>query len=76
MAKMIQIRNVPDDLHRVLRVRAAQAGLSLSDYLLKQLRRTADRPTREELLDRIARRTPVRSRVRVADAVRSERERR
>ena len=34
MAKMIQIRNVPDDLHRVLRVRAAQAGLSLSDYLL------------------------------------------
>ncbi|MCU0668980.1 MAG: hypothetical protein MUF70_06470 [Myxococcota bacterium] len=76
MAKMIQIRNVPDDLHRVLRVRAAQAGLSLSDYLLKQLRRTADRPTREELLDRIARRTPVRSRIRVADAVRSERERR
>jgi plasmid stability protein len=76
MSKMIQIRNVPDDLHRVLRVRAAQAGVSLSDYLLKQLRRMADRPTREELLERIARRTPVRSRVRAADAVRAERERR
>lgn len=76
MAKMIQIRNVPDDLHRVLRVRAAQAGLSLSDYLLRQLRRVADRPTREELLERIAQRTPVRSRIRIADAVRAERERR
>lgn len=76
MSKMIQVRNVPDELHRTLRVRAAQAGLSLSDYLLGQLRRVADRPTREELIDRIARRTPVRSRVRAADAVRAERERR
>jgi plasmid stability protein len=76
MSKMIQIRNVPDELHRILRVRAAQAGLTLSDYLLKQLRRAAERPTREELLDRIARRAPVRSRVRAADAVRAERERR
>lgn len=73
---MIQVRNVPDELHRTLRVRAAQAGLSLSDYLLKQLRRVADRPTRDELLERIARRAPVRSRVRAADAVRAERERR
>lgn len=76
MSKMIQVRNVPDDLHRTLRVRAAQAGLSLSDYLLKQLRRVAERPTREELIERIASRTPVRSRVRAADAVRAERERR
>jgi plasmid stability protein len=76
MAKMIQIRHVPDDLHRILRVRAAQDGLSLSDYLLKQLQRAAERPTRAELLERIARRTPVRSRVRAADAVRAERERR
>jgi len=76
MAKMIQVRNVPDDLHRVLRVRAAQAGLSLSDYLLAELRRVAERPTREELLARIAQREPVRSRVRAADAVRAERERR
>jgi len=76
MSKMIQVRNVPDDLHRILRVRAAQAGLSLSDYLLQQLRRIADRPTREELIERISRRTPVRTRVRAADAVRAERERR
>ncbi len=73
---MIQVRNVPDELHRTLRVRAAQAGISLSDYLLKQLRRVAERPTRDELLERIARRAPVRSRVRAADAVRAERERR
>lgn len=76
MSKMIQIRNVPDELHRILRVRAAQAGMSLSDYLLAELRRVAERPTREELLARIAQRTPVRSRVRAADAVRAERERR
>jgi plasmid stability protein len=76
MSKMIQVRNVPDELHRVLRVRAAQAGLTLSDYLLAELRRVAERPTREELLARIAKREPVRSRVRAADAVRAERDRR
>ena len=76
MSKMIQVRHVPDELHRVLRVRAAQVGLSLSDYLLAELRRVAERPTREELLARIAQRAPVRSRVRSADAVRAERERR
>lgn len=76
MSKMIQVRNVPDELHRVLRVRAAQAGLSLSDYLLAELRRVAERPTREELLERISRRAPVRSRTRPVDAVRAERERR
>lgn len=76
MSKMIQVRNVPDELHRTLRVRAAQAGLTLSDYLLAELRRVAERPTREELLTRIAARTPVHSRVRTAEAVRAERERR
>lgn len=49
---MTQIRNVPDDLHRTLRVRAVQAGLSLSEYLLEQLRRIEDRPTREESIER------------------------
>ena len=45
---MIQIRNVPDDLHRELKARAALAGMSLSDYLLRTLRREVDRPSREE----------------------------
>lgn len=76
MAKMIQVRNVPDEIHRVLRVRAAQRGLSLSDYLLGELRRIAERPTREDLLARIRSRPPVRMRPRAADAVRAERERR
>lgn len=76
MPKMIQIRHVPDDLHRALKVRAAQLGLSLSDYLLSELRRIAERPTREELLQRIASRAPVRTRLDSARAVRAERERR
>lgn len=73
---MIQVRHVPDEIHRVLRVRAAQAGLSLSDYLLGELRRIAERPTREDLLARIQARSPVRMRPRAADAVRAERDRR
>ena len=56
---MIQIRNVPENLHRTLKSRAAMAGMSLSDYLLAELRRVAERPTREELLDRLRSRQEV-----------------
>ena len=56
MSKMIQIRNVPDDLHRRLKVRAAQQGVSLSDYLLKMAEREANTLTIEELSERIRRR--------------------
>lgn len=59
MGKMIQIRNVPEDLHRTLKSRAALAGMSLSDYLLGELRRVAARPTREELLERLKSRQEV-----------------
>lgn len=76
MPKMIQLRHVPDDLHRKLKARAALAGLSLSDYLLQEVRRTAERPTVAELRARLARRTPVITRVPPAKAVRAERERR
>jgi plasmid stability protein len=51
--KMIQIRNVPDDVHKVLKVRAAEAGMSLSDYLLREIERSARRPTLEEVFARI-----------------------
>jgi plasmid stability protein len=74
MPKMIQIRNVPEPLHRTLTVRAAQEGLSLSDYLLKELRRGADRPTMEELRARIAAREPADPGESGAEAVRAERE--
>ena len=56
---MIQIRNVPDDLHRKIKSRAAMAGMSLSDYLLSEIRRMAERPTRQELLDRLRNRAEV-----------------
>jgi plasmid stability protein len=54
---MLQIRNVPDDLHRKLKARAAMAGQSLSEYALGELRRSLAKPTRAEVLDRIAHRT-------------------
>ena len=53
MSTMIQIRNVPDDLHREAKVRAARAGMSLSDWLLAQLRSVLEKPTLEELHRRI-----------------------
>lgn len=74
MATMIQIRNVPDALHRKLKARAALAGLSLTDYVLQELKRSLDRPTREELLARLQTRTPVEATPRPADAVRAERD--
>jgi antitoxin FitA len=74
MPKMIQLRNVPDDLHRMLKVRAAMAGMSLSDYLLREVRKSAERPTLEELLERLKRRTPVEVSQSPAEILRSERQ--
>ncbi len=59
MSVMIQIRNVPDALHRTLKARAAQAGQSLSDYLLHQVGAIAARPTLEETIDRLHRLPPI-----------------
>jgi plasmid stability protein len=74
MSKMVQIRNVPDTLHRTLKVRAAQAGQTLSDYLLAELERLAARPTRDEMLARIHRRTRVALKTPAAEVIREERE--
>jgi plasmid stability protein len=74
MSKMIQLRNVPDDLHRKLKARAALSGLSLSDYLLQEVRRVAERPTVAELRSRLATRAPVNPKVPPATAVRAGRE--
>ncbi len=71
---MIQIRNVPDALHRKLKSRAALAGMSLSDYLLQQIREVAARPTLEEMRARLARRSPVSVSVDPVRAVRAERD--
>ena len=59
MSKMIQIRNVPDDLHRRLKARAAMEGMSLSDYLLSEVRSLAEQPTLREWFDRLHREEPV-----------------
>jgi antitoxin FitA len=59
MSKMIQLRNVPDALHRSLKARAAMAGMSLSDYLLAEIREIAERPTLSEMRERLRRRQPV-----------------
>jgi plasmid stability protein len=74
MSVMIQIRNVPDELHRELKSRAARAGMSLSDYLLAEIRQVAERPTIEELRARLASRSAVVSDLSAADAVRAERD--
>ncbi|MGH9112142.1 MAG: FitA-like ribbon-helix-helix domain-containing protein, partial [Acidimicrobiales bacterium] len=51
MSKMIQVRHVPDDVHRTLKARAAKAGMSLSDYLRAELERLAELALVDEVLD-------------------------
>lgn len=74
MQKTIQVRHVPPDVHRTLSVRAAQAGLSLSDFLLREITVLARRPTLEEVLQRIGQRESAPADLDSAAAVRAERE--
>ena len=74
MSKMIQLRNVPDALHRSLKARAALAGMSLSDYLLAEIRQVAERPTLAEMRERLHQREPVSVRTDTARLVRQLRD--
>lgn len=76
MSKMIQIRNVPDQLHRRLKIRAAEEGVSMSDFILAELRQLADRPSLREFLQ--ARAHPIRADLEPSPAaiIRADRERR
>jgi len=74
MSKMIQMRNVPDSLHQQLKSRAALAGMSLSDYLIWEARKIIERPSSNEILARLARRTRISPKLSPADAVRKERD--
>jgi len=74
MSKMIQIRNVPDALHRKVKARAAMAGMSLSDYLLAEIRKSAEVPTLEELEERLRKLPPVAVEIDTAQLVREARE--
>lgn len=76
MSKMIQLRNVSDEMHRALKARAALAGMSLSDYLIAELARTLERPTAGELVARLQSRKPVVPERSAAQMLREERERR
>ena len=74
MSKMVQIRNVPDTLHRKLKARAAESGQTLSDYLLAEIERLASRPTRQEMLARLHGRKKVTLKTPAAALIRQERE--
>ena len=74
MSKMIQLRNVPDNIHKVLKSRAALAGKSLSDYLITEIQRQTEYPTVEELRQRLQARTQVRPTVPPAQMIREERD--
>jgi plasmid stability protein len=76
MTTMIQIRNVPDPLHRTLKSRAAMAGMSLSDYLLREIRDVAERPTLDEMRARLASLPEINPSETPAEIVRAERDRR
>jgi antitoxin FitA len=59
MPKMIQIRNVPDELHRKLKARAARLKMTLSDYLLSEIEQTAEKPALSEMMERLRNQEPV-----------------
>ncbi len=74
MGTMIQIRNVPDAIHRELKSRAALAGMSLSDYLLHEIRQVAERPTLDQMRARLNRHPAITLSLAPAEAVRAERD--
>jgi plasmid stability protein len=71
---MVQIRNVPPELHRRLKARAAIEGLSMSDYVLRELRKALDQPTRQEVLERLRARPARQLRRSAAEVIRAERD--
>jgi plasmid stability protein len=72
-SSMVQVRNVPAHLHRRLKARAALEGMSMSDYVLRELRKALDRPTREEVLERLRSGPARRLRSSAAEVIRAER---
>ena len=74
MPKMIQLRHVPDALHRRLKARAAMAGMSLSDYLVGEIREIEERPTLAEFRERLHKRKPVTEKLDTARLLAEERE--
>ena len=73
---MVQIRNVPEELHRRLKARAAIEGMSMSAYILREIGKTLERPTRQEVLERLSARPVRHLRVSAAEVIRAERDER
>jgi len=73
-ATMVQIRNVPPELHRRLKARAANEGLSMSGYVLREIRKALDQPTRQEVLERLRARPARQFRRSAAEVIRAERD--
>ncbi len=73
MSTMLQVRNVPADIHRTLKARAASRGVALSDYALEVLKRDVSRPTRDEMLRRFQALTSVGTRENAVSLVRKGR---
>jgi plasmid stability protein len=74
MKTMVQIRNVPVEFHRRLKARAAMEGMSMSDYILREVGKSLDRPTRSEVLERLRARPAPRVTPSPADVIRAERD--
>ncbi len=76
MSKMIQLRHVPDALHRQLKARAALSGMPLSDFLIREVRKIAQYPSPEEMRERLLQREPYRGKTSPTEIVRAERDNR
>ena len=74
MSKMMQIRNVPDEVHREAKVRAAKAGMTLSDFLLREIERSLEVPDIDELMARLRNDEPPVLTETIVEAIRAERE--
>jgi len=74
--KMIQIRNVPDELHQALKIRAAREGVTMSELILRELPAIASQPSLEEIMLRAQRRRPVKGVGSIAEILREERAKR
>jgi plasmid stability protein len=74
MSKMIQIRDVPEQVHSTLKARAAGEGMSLSDFIKRELKHTVERPTMREWLDLTRRAKPIPTKRSAAQVVRELRD--
>jgi antitoxin FitA len=76
LSKMVQVRDVPEHVHSALKSRAARAGMSLSDFIKRELERMAERPTMQEWLDRAQQMKPISAKTTAAQAIRELRDER